>query len=95
MNLELRPGADPVASRLLPIPRVYRNLVKEDLNRLLEIELLTPVSESKWSSLSFVILKKDKTVRFLTDFRLLNEKLVKKSYPLPVIQYIQGIYSFR
>ena len=96
VHLELRPGAEPIAARPFPVPQAYIKLDKEDINRLVEIGLLTLVSESKWSSPSYAIPKKDKTVRFLTDFRSLNECLVRKPYPLPVIQdIIQGIGSFR
>ena len=96
VNLELRPEAELVASRPFSIPQSYRNFAKEELKRLVEIGLLTPVFESKWSSPSFMIPKKDKTVRFLTNFRSLNKKLVRKSYPLLVIQdSIQGIGSFK
>ena len=56
-----------------PVPQAYRKLVKEEINIFAEIVLSNPVSESKWSIPLFVIPKKDKTVRFLTNFTSLNE----------------------
>jgi hypothetical protein len=51
-----------------------------------------PVSE--WSLPSFIILKKDKTVCFLSDFREVNKRLVRKPFPIPkistVLQEIEG-----
>ena len=65
VNLELRPEIEPVAARPFPVPQAYRKSVKEEINRLVDIELLNLVSESKWSSPSFLIPKKDKTVIYL------------------------------
>ncbi len=46
---------------------------------------------------SFIIPKKDKTVRFLSDFWGVNKRLVRKPFPIPkistVLQEIEG-FSF-
>ncbi len=48
----------------------------------------------EWASQSFFIPKKDKTVRFLSDFWEVNKKLVRKPFPIPkismVLQEIEG-----
>ena len=45
---------------------------------------------------SFPVSKKDKTIRFVTDFRMLNLKLVRKPFPLPLIHdIIQTLGSFK
>ena len=88
VHLELVPGATPSAQRPFPIPQAYQKFVKEEVNRLVAIGLLSPVRESKWSSPSFAIPKKNKTIRFVTDFRQLNGRLVRKPFPLPLIHEI-------
>ena len=40
---------------------------------------------SKWASPSFIISKKDNTVRFISDFREANKRLVRKPFPIPKI----------
>jgi hypothetical protein len=40
---------------------------------------------SKWASSSFIIHKKDHTVRTISDFRELNKCIVSKPYPIPKI----------
>jgi putative transposase len=40
---------------------------------------------SKWASPSFIIPKKDHTVRTIADFRELNKRIVRKPYPIPRI----------
>ena len=41
---------------------------------------------SEWAAGSFIIPKKDGTVRWISDFRDLNKCLVSKTFPLPKIQ---------
>jgi hypothetical protein len=52
------------------------------------------VSASEWALPSFIIPKKDKTVRFLSDFWEVNMRLVRKPFPIPkismVLQEIEG-----
>jgi hypothetical protein len=51
---------------------------------------------SEWALPSFVIPKKDKTVRLLSDFREVNKRLVRKPFPIPkismVLQEIEGFF---
>ena len=59
------------------------------MNGVLEFQ---PASE--WASPSFIIPKKDNTVRFISDFRELNKRLVRKPFPIPkistVLQELEG-----
>ena len=41
---------------------------------------------SEWAALTFIIPKKDGTVRFISDFRELNKRIERKPYPIPKIQ---------
>ena len=88
IHLDMMPGATPHASRPFPFPQAYRKLMKQEVNRLVEIGLLIKIEASEWSSPSFSIPKKDNTIRFVTDFRILNSKLIRKPYPLTLIHDI-------
>jgi hypothetical protein len=52
---------------------------------------------SEWASPSFIIPKKDNTVRFISDFREVNKRLVRKPFPIPkistVLQELEGFTS--
>ena len=45
-------------------------------------------SDSEWAAPTFIVPKKEGTVRFVTDFRQLNKALKRKPFPIPNIQDI-------
>jgi hypothetical protein len=52
-------------------------------------------SDSEWAAPNFIIPKKNGTVRFILDFRRLNEELKRKPYPIPKIaQMLQELENF-
>jgi hypothetical protein len=57
-----------------------------EVERLVEIGVLKKVNQSKWAAPSFIIPKKDDTVRFINDFRELNKRIKRKPFPIPNIQ---------
>ena len=44
--------------------------------------MLNTVQQSQYGTPVFIIPKKEGTVRFITDYRRINQKLVRKPYPL-------------
>jgi hypothetical protein len=54
------------------------------LDQLLNLGLIRP-SDGKWSSPVLFVSKKDGSLRFCVDFRKLNAKTVRDTYPLPHI----------
>ena len=47
--------------------------------------MLTLAKQSRYGTPVFIIPKKEGTVRFITDYLRLDQKLVRKPYPLPII----------
>ncbi len=57
----------------------------KEIDCLILIGVLKWQPSSKWALPSFVIPKKDPTVRTISDFRELNKQIVRKPYPIPKI----------
>ena len=85
IDLELNPDSKPFNSRYYPVPRINKELFRKESNCLVEIGVLTPVQQIKYGTPVFIIPKKEGTVRFITDYWRLNQKFVRKIYPLPTI----------
>ena len=66
------------------VPLGLKNNVNEHLKKLLETKIIKR-SNAYNTSPTFVILKKNKDLRLVTDFRELNQCTIKKSYPIPKI----------
>ncbi|KAF8823142.1 hypothetical protein HHX47_DHR12000006 [Lentinula edodes] len=96
--IDLVPGA-PATMRTKIYPMSLNE--QEELDRFLEENLrkgyIVP-SKSPISSLVFFIKKKDGKLRFVQDYRKLNEYTVKNRYPLPlvadIISRLQGARYF-
>ncbi len=62
--------------------------MKTEVKRICKIGVLEWQSAPEWASPSFIQPKNNYEVRFLTDFREVNKRLVRKPHPLPIIQQI-------
>ena len=87
-------GPRPFSQRYYPVPHLYKETFKKELDRLEKLGVVEKVQQSEWGSPTFIIPKKDGRVRFLTDFRRLNLMLKRKPYPLPrisdTLQQLEG-----
>ena len=94
VDFELRDDAQPHSSRYYPMARIHKDTFKTEIKRLVKLGVLEEVRESEWGSPTFIIAKKNGSVRFLSDFRVLNTKIKRKPYPLPkigdVLQQLEG-----
>ena len=54
-----------------------------EVARLVELGVLKKVNRSEWAAPSFIIPKKDGTVRFINDFRELNKRIKRKTVSYP------------
>ena len=85
VDIELKSDAKLVSSRYYPVPRVIKETFKKELPRLVDIGVLTLVQSSAYGTPVFIIPKKERTVHFLSDYRCLNQTIVRKPYPIPRI----------
>ncbi len=94
VSIQLKEGAKPFHGRPYPIPKVHKATLMKEIDRLVSIGVMKWQPYSQWASPSFIIPKKDLTVRTISDFRELNKRIVRKPYPIPQIsttlQELQG-----
>ena len=85
-GIELKPGVEPYHARPYPVPKAYEQTLRNEVERMCEIGILKKVNRSEWAAPTFIIPKKDQTVRFISDFRELNKRIKRKPFPIPKIQ---------
>ncbi len=87
VKLELKLDAVPYHAKPYPIPRSRNETTHKEIERLCSIGVLEKSNDSEWGAPTFIIPKKNGTVRFISDFRELNtRRLKRKPFPLPKIQ---------
>ena len=85
VHLELKEGATPYHGKAFPVPHIHKDTLKKEVERLEEIGVLKRQTESEWASPTFIIPKKQGTVRFISDFREVNKRIKRKPFPIPKI----------
>ena len=84
--LELKPNSSPIQCKPFTVPTKYRDLLKGELDKLVDLQVLKPVLTSQWAFPTFLVPKKDGTAKFVRDFRRLNEILQDFVHDLPLIK---------
>ncbi len=94
VSFQLKEGVSPYHGQAFPVPKVHKETIIKEVERLCQLGVLERQPASEWAWPSFIIPKKDKTVRFLSDFQEVNKRLVRKPFPIPkistVLQEIKG-----
>ena len=95
VHLNLKIDAVPKHHKPFPVPKIHETTLRNELARLCKIGVLKKCSDSTWASPTFIIPKKNGTVRFISDFRYVNKCLIRKPYPIPkiadVLQKLEGV----
>lgn len=79
----------PIFFKPYTVPYGLRDKVDQELDRLCEEKILTPVRYSQWASPIVVVPKSDGSIRMCVDCKATINKFVKtEHYPLPVIDDI-------
>ena len=93
--LRLNKDAKPYHGRPYPVPQSQKAVFKKEVERLCELGVLKRQPDSEWASPTFIIPKKNKTVRFISDFREVNKRIVRTPFPIPkistVLQEMEGL----
>ena len=82
------PDTEPIFCPPFSIPRIHVPTFKRELQHLVEEQVLKRIERSEWAFLTFIIPKKDGRVRWVSDFRKLNQVIKRKRYFLPNINEV-------
>ncbi len=65
-----------------------KEIVKEELQKLLNVGFIYPISDSQWVSPLVIVPKKNGKWRVCVDYRELNKATLKDHFPLPFIDQV-------
>ena len=85
VHIDLGAGAKPFHGLAFSVPKAYEKLPRNEIQRLLDLGVLRRANISEWAAPSFGMPKKNQQIRFVSDFRRLNEHIIRKPFPLPSI----------
>jgi hypothetical protein len=97
VSFQLKEGVSPYHGRAFPVPKIHKDTIMKEVERLCKLKVLERQPTTEWASPSFIIPMEDKTVCFLSDFGEANKRIVRIPFPIPkismVLQEIEG-FSF-
>ena len=86
-KMRLNPDATPVIRPPRKVPIAMEESVKRELDRMVKIGAITPVSEpTKWVSQMVAAKKKDRSIRICIDLRDLNKSLRRSHHPMRTVE---------
>jgi hypothetical protein len=88
VSFQLREGVSPYHDRAFPVPKIHKDTIITEVERLCKLRVLERQPASEWAVPSFLKSKKDKTVCFLSNFWESNKRLVRKPFPIPKISKV-------
>ena len=89
LHLEIDNSVPPVQLPVRRIPLAVRDKLKHEIDRLVELKVITPVdSPTDWITATVVTIKEDGSIRLCIDPKQLNKALKRNHYPLLTIDDI-------
>ncbi|PIK43315.1 hypothetical protein BSL78_19832 [Apostichopus japonicus] len=85
-SLKLKPNAKSTYQKSRAVPYSMVDKVEQEYNRLIEADILTPVTSSKWASPTVHVPKANGSVRVCGDYKQVNSVIEDDGYKLPNVQ---------
>ncbi len=93
VSFQLKEGAPPYHGRAFPVPKIHKDVLIKEVERLCKLGVLERQHYSEWALPSFIVPKKN-TPYFLSIFWEVNKRLITKPFPIPkismVLQKLEG-----
>ncbi len=88
VSFQLKGGLSPYHGQAFSVLKVHKETIIKEVERLCQLGVLERQPAFEWALPSFIIPKKDKTVRFLNEFWEVNKRFVRKPFPIPKISTV-------
>jgi hypothetical protein len=72
-----------------------KDIVKEEFQKLLNVNFIYPISDSQWVSPLVIVPKKNDKWRICVDYKELNKATKKDHFPFPFIDQVLDTYPTR
>jgi hypothetical protein len=94
--ITIKDNAMPFSAKPFSIPQSQMETFRKEIEQLIGLGVIEKDDCSPWAVPCFIIPKKNKTVRFLTNFCCLNAQLIRYPYPLTRISVmLQNIPAYQ
>lgn len=70
------------------LPHAIKDQTKQELDRMVDLKVITPVSEPTPAVCPMLVVKKGDKIRICTDPTELNKNIVRRPYPLKTVEEI-------
>jgi len=94
-HIYIKEGARPVCQPQRRMNPNLREIVKEELQKLLNAGFIYPISNSEWVSPLVIVPKKNGKWRVCVDYRALNKATQKDHFHLPFINHVLDSLSLK
>ena len=86
-EIEVKDGTKPITSQPYKVPFHLKTMVKEELDKWLELGIIRE-SNSQWTSPMVVVRNSDGTIRLTIDYRKINPHVRTDNYPMPTREVV-------
>jgi hypothetical protein len=94
VSFQLKEGVSTYHGGGFLVPKIHKETRIKEVERLVKLGVLERQPASEQASPLFIIPKKNRTVRFLSNFGEVNKRLIRKPFPIPkismVLQELEG-----
>ena len=84
-HIYIKDDSHPVCQPQRRMNPLMKDVVKEELQKLLNVNFIYPISDSQWVSPLVIVPKKNGKWWIYVDYRELNKATQKDHFPLPFI----------
>ena len=87
VTLEVKSEVKPKIVKPRSVPYILKQKVADELDRLCNLEIISPMKKAKWATPIVPVVKKDGTIRICGDFKsTVNQAKHIETYPLPRVE---------